>query len=139
MVQDDIGPEPERYWDWMGWKLRQSEKLQEARKYSKQKRKEEVKKKHIHSNALMLDLKEMTREEIWKKTVADLQTEIHELQMMVVRLQEKLNKMQEDNYDEEEANRRMDIIGQNGNDGLHYSEVEDSNLHGPEFRQRFRT
>ena len=36
--------------------------------------------------------------------------------------------MQEDNYDEEEANRRMDIIGQNGNDGLHYNEVED-NLH----------
>ena len=23
----------------------------------------------------------------------------------------------------------MDIIGQNGNDGLHYSEVEDVNLH----------
>ena len=53
--------EPERYYDWMLWKLRQSEKLQEARKYSKQKRKEEVKKKHIHSNALMLDLKEMTK------------------------------------------------------------------------------
>ena len=32
--------------------------------------------------------------------------------------------MQRDNYDEEEANRRMDIIGQNGNDGLHYNEVE---------------
>ena len=39
MVRDDIGPEPERYYDWMLWKLRQSEKLQEARKYSKQKRK----------------------------------------------------------------------------------------------------
>ena len=114
MVQDDIGPEPERYWDWMGWKLRQSPEWKKVMN------------------------KEMTREEIWKKTVADLQTEIHELQMMVVRLQEKLNKMQKDNYDEEEANRRMDIIGQNGNDGLHYSEVEDSNLHGPEFRQRFR-
>ena len=39
----------------------------------------------------------------------------------------------------EENDRRMNIIGQNGNDGLHYNEVEDSNLHGPEFRQRFRT
>ena len=28
---------------------------------SKQKRKEEVKKKHIHSNTLMLDLREMTK------------------------------------------------------------------------------
>ena len=115
MVQDDIGPEPERYWDWMGWKLRQSPEWKKVMN------------------------KEMTREEIWKKTVADLQTEIHELQMMVVRLQEKLNKMQEENYDEEEANRRMDIIGQNGNDGLHYDEEENSNLYGPEFRQRFRT
>ena len=61
MVRDDIGPEPERYYDWMLWKLRQSEKWQDAVKYSKQKRKEEVKKKHIHSNALMLDLKEMTK------------------------------------------------------------------------------
>ena len=26
--------------------------------------------------------------------------------------------------DEEEANRRMDIIGQNGNDGLHYDEID---------------
>ena len=33
----------------------------------------------------------------------------------------------------------MDIIGQNGNDGLHYDEEENSNLYGPEFRQRFRT
>ena len=112
LVQD---PEPERYYDWMLWKLRQENTLERSR------------------------MKTMSREEMWKKTVADLQTEIHELQMMVVRLQEKLNKIQEDNYDEEEANRRMDIIGQNGNDGLHYSEVEDSNLHGPEFRQRFRT
>ena len=32
-------------------------------------------------------MKIMTKEEVWK-TVADMQTEIHELQMMVVRLQE---------------------------------------------------
>ena len=53
--------EPERYYDWMLWKLRQSEKWKDAMKYSKQKRKKEVKKKHIYSNALMLDLKEMTK------------------------------------------------------------------------------
>ena len=27
MVQDDIGPEPERYYDWMIWKLRQSKNM----------------------------------------------------------------------------------------------------------------
>ena len=26
-------------------------------------------------------------------------------------------------YDEDKANKRMDIIGQNGNDGLHYSQT----------------
>ena len=58
MVQDDIGPEPERYYDWMIWKLRQSKKWQEMRKYSKEKKIEE---KHKHSNAVMLDLKELTK------------------------------------------------------------------------------
>ena len=53
--------EPERYYDWMLWKLRQSEKWQEAINYSKQKRKEEVEKKFPPTNALMLDLKEMTK------------------------------------------------------------------------------
>ena len=58
MVQDDIGPEPERYYDWMIWKLRQSKKWQEMKKYSKEKRIEE---KHKHTNGLMLDLKELTK------------------------------------------------------------------------------
>ena len=58
MVQNDIGPEPERYYDWMIWKLRQSKKLQEMRKYSKEKKIEE---KHKHSNMVMLDLKELTK------------------------------------------------------------------------------
>ena len=53
--------EPERYYDWMLWKLRQSEKWQEAINYSKQKRKEEVEKKFPPTNGLMLDLKEMTK------------------------------------------------------------------------------
>ena len=29
---------------------------------------------------------------------------------------------EEDEWDEEESNKRMDVIGQNGNDGLHYDE-----------------
>ena len=45
-----------------------------------------------------------------------MQTEIHELQMMVVRLQEKLNKLQINN-----------------------SENDSNPLSGPEYRQRYHT
>ena len=61
-------------------------------------------------------MKIMTKEEVWKKTVADMQTEIHELQLMVVRLQEKLNKLQINN-----------------------SENDSNPLSGPEYRQRYHT
>ena len=61
-------------------------------------------------------MKTMTKEEVWKKTVADMQTEIHELQMMVVSLQEKLNKLQINN-----------------------SENDSNPLSGPEYRQRYHT
>ena len=37
------------------------------------------------------------------------------------RMQEQLEPI----FDEEKANKRMDVIGQNGNEGLHYGEVED--------------
>ena len=30
----------------------------------------------------------------------------------------------EEDWDEEETNKRMDVIGQNGNDGLHYDDIE---------------
>ena len=42
---------------------------------------------------------EETREETWKRTVADMQGEIHELQMTVVRLQEELTKLQKEKLD----------------------------------------
>tara|TARA_B100000963_G_scaffold160455_1_gene139560 strand:+ start:4584 stop:4829 length:246 start_codon:yes stop_codon:yes gene_type:complete len=42
----------------MIWKLRQSKKLQEMREYSKERKKEE---KHKHTNAMMLDIKELTK------------------------------------------------------------------------------
>ena len=34
-------------------------------------------------------------------------------------------KTEQEKWNEEETNRRIDIIGQNGNDGLHYDEVEE--------------
>ena len=72
VVQD---PEPERYYDWMLWKLRQEDS------YTKN------------------SMKTMTREEMWKKTVADMQGEIHALQKTVVKLQEQLNEMQKPEND----------------------------------------
>ena len=56
LVQD---PEPERYYDWMLWKLRQENTLERSR------------------------MTTMSREDMWKKTVADKQSEIHALQKTV--------------------------------------------------------
>ena len=38
---------------------------------------------------------------------------------------EETNRQRKERWNEEEANRRMDIIGQNGNDGLHYDEAHE--------------
>ena len=37
----------------------------------------------------------MTREEMWKQTVADMQGEIHALQKTIVRLQKQLNELED--------------------------------------------
>ena len=73
VVQD---PEPERYYDWMLWKLRQEDSYRKS--------------------SMMI---EETREETWKRTVADMQGEIHALQMTIVRLQEQLNNLQKEKLD----------------------------------------
>jgi hypothetical protein len=41
-------------------------------------------------------------------------------------------------WDEEEAERRMDIIGQNGNEGLHYGVEGDSNNTQPKQKQYYK-
>ena len=61
-------PEPERYYDWMLWKMRQ------------EKAKEPI---------------VMTPEEIVKKEIADMQQSIHHLQMRVKELSEENLKMKE--------------------------------------------
>ena len=69
-------------------------------------------------------MKTMSREEMWKRTVADMQGEIHALQKTVVKLQEQLAKLQEDTtpiYSSSEL------------------EQMDTPLSGPEYRQRYRT
>ena len=72
VVQDT---EPERYYDWMLWKIRQDD---------------------VRKGSMTI---EETREETWKRTVADMQGEIHALQMTVVRLQEELTKLQKEKLD----------------------------------------
>lgn len=74
VVQD---PEPERYYDWMLWKLRQNK---------------------VYGDSNLME--EQSREETWKRTVADMQKEVHELQMMVVRLQKQINEMQQPDNNE---------------------------------------
>ena len=60
-------PEPERYYDWMLWKMRQEERK----------------------------VKIMTPEEMMKKEIADMQASIHHLQMRVKELSEENHKMKE--------------------------------------------
>ena len=72
-------------------------------------------------------MKTMSREEMWKKTVADMQGEIHALQKTVVKLQEQLTKLQEETtpiYSSSE---------------LEQMDTSDVALSGPEYRQRYRT
>mgnify|MGYP003303804182 CR=1 FL=1 len=88
LVQD---PEPERYYDWMLWKLRQENTLERSR------------------------MKTMTREEMWKKTVADMQGEIHALQKTIVRLQEQISELRvKDEKDERQLELDLDAIRKEG-------------------------
>tara|TARA_B100000925_G_C21955871_1_gene451158 strand:- start:692 stop:901 length:210 start_codon:yes stop_codon:yes gene_type:complete len=60
-------PEPERYYDWMLWKLRQEEH----------------------------QVKEMTTEEMYKLEIADMQKTIHHLQLRVKELNDAVLQLQE--------------------------------------------
>ena len=83
----------------MLWKLRQENTLERSR------------------------MKTMTREEMWKKTVADMQGEIHALQKTVVRLQEQLTQLQNEPI----------------NSSSSELEQMDASLSGPVYRQRYHT
>ena len=54
-----------------------------------------------------------------------------ELQKKLGQDEESEEESKEDVWDEEESNKRMDIIGQNGNDGLHYDQ-DDNDGNAPE-------
>ena len=69
MNYEQHDPEPERYYDWMLWKMRQ------------EKKKEPV---------------VMTTEEVMKREIADMQASIHHLQMRVKELSEENLQMKEE-------------------------------------------
>ena len=60
-------------------------------------------------------MKTMTREEMWKKTVADMQGEIHALQKTIVRLQEQISELRvKDEKDERQLELDLDAIRKEG-------------------------
>ena len=80
MVRDDIGPEPERYYDWMLWKLRKSEKWREMKEYSKNKRIQSTQEKMYKLNDPIWDKR-------WTRTYSE-------------QMQEELEPIESDNDDE---------------------------------------
>ena len=61
-------PEPERYYDWMLWKMRQERKQEPV---------------------------VMTTEEMYKREIADMQSQVHTLQLKVKELTDALLQLQE--------------------------------------------
>ena len=79
----DNDPEPERYYDWMLWKMRQEGGV----------------------------MSKTSKEDMWKKTVADMQGEIHALQMTIVRLQKQISELGvKDEKDERQLELDLDAI-----------------------------
>jgi len=68
MQHDYDDPEPERYYDWMLWKMRQ------------EKKKEPV---------------VMTTEQMYQRDIADMQAQVHTLQLRVKELTDALLQLQE--------------------------------------------
>ena len=68
VVQD---PEPERYYDWMLWKLRQEDSYTKSR------------------------MKTITREEMWMKEVAEMQKTNHQLMIRIKEQAEQIQKLKE--------------------------------------------
>ena len=75
-------PEPERYYDWMLWKMRQETDMEDP-----------VDDVTTHNNlrGWTQSTSTITREEMYQREIAEMQKSIHHLQMRVKELQEKLD------------------------------------------------
>lgn len=67
MQHDYDDPEPERYYDWMLWKMRQERKQEPV---------------------------VMTTEEMYKREIADMQSQVHTLQLRVKELTDAILQLQ---------------------------------------------
>ena len=78
-------PEPQRYYDWMLWKMRQERRAME----------DPVDDVTTHNKlnewTRRSDRVVMTTEDLYKRDIADMQKQVHVLQMKVKELQEKLD------------------------------------------------
>tara|TARA_B100000424_G_scaffold201604_1_gene158714 strand:- start:1301 stop:1573 length:273 start_codon:yes stop_codon:yes gene_type:complete len=83
----DNDPEPERYYDWMLWKMRQEDGIMSV----------------------------ASKEDMWKKTIADMQGEIHALQKTIVRLQDQIRELEvKDKKDDRQLEFDLDAIRKEG-------------------------
>ena len=75
-------PEPQRYYDWMLWKMRQEKDMEDP----------------VDDVTVGNNLTEwtktsgvtITREEVYRREMAEMQKQVHTLQLKIVELQEKL-------------------------------------------------
>ena len=84
-MQREHDPEPERYYDWMLWKMRQERAMEDPvddvtignqlRKWTESPR----------------TTVNMTTEEMYHREIAEMQKQVHALQLKVKELQDKLN------------------------------------------------
>ena len=75
-------PEPQRYYDWMLWKMRQEKDMEDP-----------VDDVTVGNNLRGWTERNrpfMTREEMYRKEMAEMQKQVHTLQLKIVELQEKL-------------------------------------------------
>ena len=83
-MQRKHDPEPERYYDWMLWKMRQERAMEDP-----------VDDVTTHNKLTEWTRRSepvvMTTEDLYKRDIADMQKQVHVLQMKVKELQEKLN------------------------------------------------
>ena len=84
-MQRKHDPEPERYYDWMLWKMRQEKDMEDPV--------DDVTignqlNKWTESSPTTIS---MTTEQMYKKEIAEMQKQVHTLQLKVKELQDKLN------------------------------------------------
>ena len=83
-MQREHDPEPERYYDWMLWKMRQERAMEDP-----------VDDVTVHNQLTKWTQKRttvnMTTEEMYRREMAEMQKQVHTLQLKVKELQDKLN------------------------------------------------